>query len=284
LSVTAKVQRNSGNFQSSTDVELLFEMPDKYVRTDMMGGGPMSVPLSTGFSGDKAIMPPGMRVMPGGGMMMTMSMGGPGGHTAPEEKPTPEQLEQVNKASLRNYRQEISRLMLGWFGSTHPAMKATYTYVGEAESPDGKAYVIDVKDEDGFASRLFIDQNSKLPLMVTFQGRAPRVMNMSGGPAGTTRVAGNVQVQSGQPGRQLTEEEVKKLREDAQKQMDALKNGLDKAPTVEISMFFEDWKEVDGINFPHTIRRASEGNTTEEWAINKVKVNPKIDAKKFETK
>ena len=34
--------------------------------------------------------------------------------------------------------------------------------------------------------------------------------------------------------------------------------------------------------FPHKMRRAMGGATTEEWTVNKVKVNPKIDPKKFE--
>ena len=259
LSVNAKMLRNMSTFQSETAVEMLLEMPDKYVRSDTFSlGGGMSAPMTSGFNGDKAITPGNMRIAPGGAMVMTMGTA-PAGHTGPDEKPTPEQVERVNKSSLRNYRQEISRLMLGWFGAAHPALNATYTYVGEAESPDGKAYVIDVKDADDFAARLFIDQNSKLPLMVTFQGRAPRVMT-AGGP-GVARVAGDVQ-----------------------KQVEQMKASATPAPMVEMSLFFEDWKEVDGINFPHVMRRASEGKTTEEWTINKVKVNPKIDPKKFETK
>ena len=56
------------------------------------------------------------------------------------------------------------------------------------------------------------------------------------------------------------------------------------APMVDYTLFFDDWREVDGINFPHVIRRAAKGTTDEEWTINKVKVNAKLDAKKFETK
>ena len=51
---------------------------------------------------------------------------------------------------------------------------------------------------------------------------------------------------------------------------------------VEFTLFFDDWREVGGIKFPHKIRRASAGSTNEEWTVGKVKVNPKIDAKKFE--
>ena len=52
---------------------------------------------------------------------------------------------------------------------------------------------------------------------------------------------------------------------------------------VEHAFYFDDWREVDGIKFPYAFRRAIAGATSEEWTINKVKVNPKIDAKKFET-
>jgi hypothetical protein len=52
---------------------------------------------------------------------------------------------------------------------------------------------------------------------------------------------------------------------------------------VEYALFFDDWREEDGIKFPHSIRRSLAGTTTEEWSVNKVKVNPKIDPKKFES-
>ena len=51
---------------------------------------------------------------------------------------------------------------------------------------------------------------------------------------------------------------------------------------VEYALFFEDWREVGGIKFPHKMRRAMGGTTNEEWTVGKVKVNPKIDPKKFE--
>ena len=281
LSVNAAVQRNLGNFQSQAEVEMLMEMPDKYVRSDV-SSGMMTMNLSTGFNGDKAIMPQGMRVVPGGGMAFTMTVGGaPGVHGPEAEKPTAEQLEQMNKAQLRNYRQEISRFMLGWFGAAHPSLKATYTYAGEAESPDGKAHVIDVKDADGFTARLFIDQNSKLPLMVTYEGRQRQVMTSGGAPGMRVATATGEQRQT----RTLTEEEAKKLREQADKTVAEMKSmSAQPAPMIEYSLFFEDWREVDGINFPHVMRRAAKGTTDEEWTINKVKVNAKLDAKKFETK
>jgi len=279
FALEAALQRNLGSMQMQSEVELLMEMPDKYVRTDVTSGM-MNMTANTGFNGDRAILPAGARAMPGGGMMITM--GGPGGampHDAP--KPTAEETEAMNKVSLRNYRQELSRLMLGWFAGVHPSVKATYTYAGEAESPDGKAHVIDVKDADGFAARLFIDQVSHLPLMVTYQGRQGRVMTSrvpggsgTGAPQVMTRATAEAAGRAGTV-RELTEEEKKKAQDELQKQM------AQQSPLVEFSYFFEDWREVDGINFPHKIRRASGGETNEEWTINKVRLNPKIDPKKF---
>ena len=39
---------------------------------------------------------------------------------------------------------DLARLFLGLTGSTQPGFAATYTYGGQAESPDGKADIIDV--------------------------------------------------------------------------------------------------------------------------------------------
>jgi hypothetical protein len=166
--------------------------------------------------------------------------------------------------------------MLGWFGSAHPSLQAQYTYAGEAESPDGKAHVIDVKDAEGFAARLFVDQNNYLPLMVTYQGRQPRVMT-SGGPM-VTSGGGAAAVHTQTQTRQLSEEERQKAQSDMEKRLAA---DLAKMPTVEFSLFFDDWREVDGVHFPHKMRRAVAGETNEEWTFSKVKLNPKIDAKKF---
>ena len=266
LSVEASTQRNVGTMQMSSEVELLIEMPDKYLKHEE-SRGMMTMTSATGFNGDRAIRPAG-GTLAGGAMVIRM---GPGGamHDAP--KPTPEEAEKMNAVFLQSARAEASRFMLGWLGMAHPALGAEYTYAGEAESPDGKAHVIDVKSADGFAARLFIDQNNALPLMVTYKGRAPRVMT-AGGPMRVT------QAPAQGTSKPLTDEERKKLQQDVEERM---RREVAESPEVEFSLFFDDWREVDSITFPHVMRRAIAGETSEEWTINKVKVNPKIDAKKF---
>lgn len=268
LSVEASASRNVGSMQMSSEVELLVEMPDKYLKREE-SRGMMNMTMATGFNGDRAIMPAGGASMaPGGAMVIRM---GPGGAVHDAPKPTPEQLAQMSAATLRNARAEASRFMLGWMGMAHPSLDARYTYAGEAESPDGKAHVIDVKAADGFEASLFIDQNNHLPLMVTYKGRAPRVMT-----SGPMRVAPGAAPGAGS--RPPTEEERRKMQHDVEERM---RREVAESPLVEFSLFFDDWREVGGVVFPHVMRRASGGETTEEWTINKVRINPKIDAKTF---
>ncbi len=251
LSVQAAMQRNAGNFQMNSDLELFLELPDKYMRSESSSNAMVNMANTLGFNGDRPLKSNGPAgIASGGGMIIRM--GGPGGPAVGSgDKPTPEQQQQIDRQMVRSARHDISRLMLGWFGMTHPSLSAQYTYAGEAESPDGKAYVIDVKNADGFAARLFIDENTQLPLMLTYHGPQPRIVT-AGGPR---PAPGGAQPAPQGQTRQVTEEERKKLAADADKQI----REMEEQPPVmvEYTLFFNDWREEDGIKFPHALRRAS---------------------------
>ena len=264
LSIEASVQRNMNNMQMTSDVEILLDLPDKYIRSDQ-SSGPMAMGYSVGFVGARPIRPPNASPAGGGMMMIRIGPGGP--MPGPEKKLTPEEQEQLDKQLLRTARTDISRLMLGWFASVHPSVEAQFTYAGEAESPDGKADVIDAKSADGFSARLFVDRETRLPLMVSYQGPQPRAITIGGPPPAGARGAQN---------REPSEAERRTAIAAAEKQLAA------PAPMVEITVFFDDWRDVSGVKFPHKMRRATAGTTNEEWTVTKVKVNPKLDPKKFE--
>ena len=293
FSLEFKSARNIGDRQMLTDVEMYLELPDKYLRVDNVTA-PIARSMASGFNGDKFIRPAGS-TMAGGGMTVTHAMpagGGGGGGMMIREmvvaggapsadgKMTPEQEAMMNASMIRGARVELSRLMLGWFGMAHPGLKATYTYAGEAESPDGKAHVIDIKADGGFAAKLFVDQATNMPLMLTYEAPEPMRITQGGpggAPAGAPVIAGGTRGGGTPPpppgATQMTQEDI-------QKQMEAMRNQPRKM--IEHRVYYGDWKEVDGIQFPHTLQRATGGTTTEEWTIAKVKVNPKIDAKKFQ--
>lgn len=277
FSVQSSLQRNINTVQLTSDVEIVLDLPDKYLRQEtpsgggiMMAGGGVS-----GFSGERALQKVNPSGVPGG---LVIRMGGTGTPGAPADaKLTPEQIEQMNKTLVRNGQVEVSRLMLGWFAAAHPAVNAEYTYAGEAESPDGKAYVIDVASADSFKARLFIDQQTNLPLMVTYKGPQARMMTAGGPPpAGLTATGG---AHSASQVRQVSEDDRKKMQADAEKQIQEMQR---QPPVmVDYAVYFEDWREADGVKFPFKMRRATAGTTTEEWTVTKIKVNPKVDPKRF---
>ena len=53
---------------------------------------------------------------------------------------------------------------------------------------------------------------------------------------------------------------------------------------MEHRLYFAEYRDVDGIQFPFRIRRAVGGETTEETTFDRFKVNGKVDPKKFEVR
>jgi hypothetical protein len=282
FSLQSALQRNIQSMQLNSDVEILLEFPDKYLRSEASSGGGMVMGAGgsvSGFNGDRPLQKLNGGGMPGGGGMVIRMGGSPGSFSSGSgEKPSAEQLAEMSKTMVRSGRSEASRFMLGWFAMAHPAINAQYTYAGEAESPDGRAYVIDVKSEDAFAARLFIDQQTHLPLMVTYKGPQPRMMTQAAGGRAVTPMGGGgghtVTMTSS-----MTDEERKKAQAEIDKQIQELQ----KQPQVMVdyTVFFDDWRDADGMKFPFKMRRAMGSETTEEWTVSKVKVNPKIDPKRF---
>ena len=176
FSLQSALQRNVASMQVTSEVEIVLDLPDKYLRSETSSGAGMVVAgaRTSGFSGDRSLQKLNGGGMAGGGMVIRMGGSAGSFSNGNGDKPSAEQLAEMSKAMVRSGRSEASRLMLGWFAMAHPALNAQYTYAGEAESPDGKAYVIDVKSADSFAARLFIDEQTHLPLMVTYKAPQPR--------------------------------------------------------------------------------------------------------------
>ncbi|HEX9365566.1 MAG TPA: hypothetical protein VF921_03005 [Vicinamibacterales bacterium] len=282
FSVQSALQRNIQSVQVSSEVEILLELPDKYLRSEASSGGGVVMMAGgnvSGFNGDRPLQRLNGGAMPGAGGGMGIRTGGsPGSFSIGSgEQPSPEQLAGMSKMRARSSQSEASRLMLGWFAMAHPALNAQYTYAGEAESPDGKAYVIDVKNADNFAARLFIDEQTHLPLMVTYKGPQPRMMTQAAGGRQATAMGGSGHVLTMSPS--MTGEERKKAQAEMEKQIQEPQKQV--PVMVDYTVFFDDWRDADGVKFPFKMRRAMGSETTEEWTVSKVKVNPKIDPKRF---
>ncbi len=141
----------------------------------------------------------------------------------------------------------------------HPSLNARYTYAGEAESPDGKAYVIDVKNDDGFAARLFIDEKTHLPLMVTYQGPQPQVVT-----AGRPMTGGGSPPPAQAQPRQMSPRRREEARGRARGQAEQMRSSRRSWSSTRCS-------STTGARWTASssrtrLRRASGGATTEEWS------------------
>jgi len=231
FTATGRTRQVRGDNLVPIEFELFAELPDKYLRKDEVPAQE-SGPTATGFNGEELVVDP-PQVAP------TAPAGAPA--------PNPAVLDAARKARVTTVKQDFARLALGMFATSFPSYPLTYTYVGEAEAPQGKADVIDARGPNNFTLRLFINQQTHLPIMVTWQG-AP-------GGRGRGPVPGGVPPGGGGP----------------------------PAP-VENRLYFADYRETDGLQFPFRLRRAVGPDTIEETTFDRFKINPKIDPRRFENR
>jgi hypothetical protein len=266
LTAEGPFRRSMGQRDMEGTITLLLVRPDKLRRSEEMAmagmsGGP-TIERVSAFDGTGAWEDVQNRGGMGGGMRMIMR--GPGGPDGPGGSGmlTPEQIEQQR---VRRMKAELQRWTVALFAdSVQP-----FTDAGVAESPEGKADVLETKDEAGRAIRLFVDPATHLPLMVQYQEVRPRMM-MTGGPGRPGGRGG-----PGAPeGQRPSEAEMQQRLEEMRKQ--------GPPPPSAFSMHLSDYKKVDGVMLPHKVDISIEGEPNEEWTIEKFKVNPSIKLQDFE--
>ena len=279
LSATGRTQRSTPDGRSmESEFEFSLALPDKYLmRSVRVAMGSMSIYANSGFNGDQVIeeidTPPNL-----GGGHMVIRMAGPGGPVDPA-KMTPEQKAEFDKARLLTNRKEYAKLALGLFAAAPAAFPLDFTYAGEAEAAEGKADVIDVKGAGDFAVRLFIDRETHLPLMLSWQDKEPIMIQMGGPGTSFSSSGGAVTTRTVQGSGPMSKEDREKLEQD----LDARRKEAEaKRRVVEFRIYYADYQDVGGVKLPHRIQRAIDGKTTEEMVFDQFKVNPKIDAKKFQ--
>jgi hypothetical protein len=199
-------------------------------------------------------------------------------------------MEAGRRTRLAGVKQDVLRLTLGMSAGAFPAAPMTFGYVAKAEAPQGKADVLAVTGPDNFSARLFVNADTHLPIMITWTAPAPP---QRGGPP-----------RGGGPGRGDGPPAQTAARGDAPQgarggvpsassdqpppgRGDTVPGPVGRgAPTSppESRLYFADYREVGGLQFPFRLRRALGADTVEETTFDTFKINPKIDAKKFEVR
>jgi len=282
---------SAGGGQTTGSLAIDMVLPDKFYREETTTGG-FSITRVDGFEGDRPFL-----------NLTSNSAGARVAADNPASDPA------RAKAALKRTNTDLARLMLGLVAGTQPGLPVTYTYAGQAESPDGTAHVIDVNGGEDFKVRLFIDTATHLPLMLTYMEAEPRPIRMmqhgapgSGGtrvvtPGGSTTTSGAgssgsggasasgsaAASASGSGGATVSTSPLANLTPEQRAEIDKqMKEAAATPPKmIEYRMFFAEYREISGISLPHRISRGTAEKTTEEWEIKDYKVNPNIKADRF---
>ena len=146
------------------------------------------------------------------------------------------QAEAVERVFEKTFRREATRLLVGLLLTTETPVAVSFAYGGQAHSPDGVADVIDLKWSEGLDARLFVDADTHLPLMMTFEE-----LRIRGGPP-----------------RSRSEMVI----------------AMPEWEKVAQALYFSDHRKVDGVMIPHAIIHAIAGNTYYEWTVDRARINP----------
>lgn len=165
---TGRTRQVRGENLVPIEFEIQAELPDKYSRYDEFPAQDAG-PVTAGFVGDALVLIPRPAPPP-------PRPGAP--------PPPPAAQEAMLRTRLNGAKQDFARLLLGMFAGSTPAFPLTYSYVGQAEAPQGKADVIGIKGPDNFAARLFIAGDTKLPIMLSW------TPTRAAGATGATRAPG----------------------------------------------------------------------------------------------
>lgn len=168
LTATGETRQVRGDNLVPIVFEINIELPDRYARRDETPAVESGYSTS-GFNGDGLIQLPAPASPP------PMAMAArPGGPPPPTSEQLAAQVAAQRKTRVTALKQDFTRLTLGMFAASFPAYPLTFTRIGIAESPQGKADVIEAKGPDNFTARLLINQDTHLPVMLSWTGPAGR--------------------------------------------------------------------------------------------------------------
>ena len=160
------------------------------------------------------------------------------------------------QAALRDQlRREFACLAYAWFSHVPPSFPLRASYGGVQTSEAGSVEAIDLTGPDQFAARLFVDQATHRPLLLSYRDLLPRNIGYL-----TTARPGS----EGEPGSRPTGEVEEQT----------------------VQLFLADYRPVEGpmktrLQLPFQMVRAVNGRPVDEWRVEKYRLNPGLKAKSF---
>ncbi len=267
---TGRTRQVRGNNLVPIEFEVFCELPDKYVRKDEVPAQE-SEPTTSGFNGDRLIQIPAPPPPPPAPPRAT-----------PPPGPPPAQAPDPRAARVAALKQDFVKLTLGMFAASFSSYPVSFSLVGQAEAPQGKADVIEAKGPGSFTLKLFIHADTHLPIMVSWMVPATNaVMVVPGQPPPDNLPPGSVIVDAPAP---PAPSAPKDEQDRYAKEIQDLRRKALAGRLVEHRLYYADYRDIgNGLRFPFRLRRAASGETIEETNVDGYTINRRIDPRRFET-
>jgi hypothetical protein len=156
---------------------------------------------------------------------------------------------EVRSTLEKQIRKEFGCLVFALTLTPPSSFPLEYIYAGEVKAEKVKVEAIEISGPEGFAARLFVDQASHWPVMISYR-----------------------ELISQKPGYVVS---VDKNNRD-------LENKDETGDEIAIQLYLSDYRNVNGLLLPFQITKAVNGVPVDEWKIEKYKVNPDLKPKRFE--
>jgi len=173
---------------------------------------------------------------------------------------TPDQKTARARRAVLASKHEFARLVIPMLGI--PAFDpGDASYAGQETLDGTRADVLLLRSPDGYETRLFVDAATHLPMMVSWMGLPEIVFSTT-----TREVARQGQVVRSTP------------------MTPPLPSGDPAAAVakVERRLSFGEYHAQGGVNWPRRFKESIGGRVIVDTSLNKFKINPKIDPKRFD--
>src|SRR4051794_31690913 len=311
LEAKGSITQVAGNQTLDGDLVMQIETPDK-LRIDeeiSLPGGAITINRTQGLNGTEA-----WDVTEGGNLPGNFGRGGrggggnPGGRlggvlgaindpNAPQGQVDPARQAALKELQRKTRQTDLARYLVAFLATTSEAP----AWVGTAVTPkDEKADVLEMTTADGTLTRIFLDIETHMPLMMTYSGPAPRGgggqgRRGQGGPAGRGQQGGGQpggQGGGGRPDGQGGGDAGATAANAPQGAAPAGAPGGDAAQggrrggggaqaQATVEMYIGDYKVENGVKMPHHITREINGEIQEEVVIKSFKFNPNFKSNTF---
>ncbi|MEP6924618.1 MAG: hypothetical protein ABI954_09140 [Pyrinomonadaceae bacterium] len=192
-------------------------------------------------------------------------------------------IKRFDERNVRNQQNEFAQLMLGLLLKSSSSSQLVFNYLGEGDVDGTAAEIIEATGGDNLKTKLYLDKQSHLPLMVSYRGINPHpvfIFHSKDGATGNGQEVKKVIVVRTPEGEKTVENTDDNKVFVRKTDKNVLINSADDASLpfktmeeVEIQIRFSDFRQEGGLMLPHKLTQYVNGQLDETTTIESYEIN-----------